>query len=97
MFLVDEDQKQCACGAGLSRFGQEVIEKFDYIPARLPSTGYIRSELMSKAGPEHVEGSSSQAEPVNLNNYNPPTATSTRRFIARPSEVALLATGLVSP
>ncbi len=30
-------------------------------PTRLPSTGYIRPELMSKAGPEHVEGSSSQA------------------------------------
>jgi|GEM_PF-5573068 len=25
---------------------------------RLPSTSYIRPELMSKAGPEHVEGSS---------------------------------------
>jgi len=29
--------------------------------------------------------------------YNPLTATSTRRFLARPSTVSLLATGLASP
>jgi hypothetical protein len=32
-----------------------------YCSTRLPSTSYIRPELMSRAGPEHAEGSSSQA------------------------------------
>jgi hypothetical protein len=31
---------------------------------RLPSTSYIRPELMSKAGPEHAEGESSQVKKI---------------------------------
>ena len=39
---LSDDEKQCACGAELTRFGQEVSEKLDYIPARLRVERHIR-------------------------------------------------------
>jgi transposase len=39
---LDENQKQCACGAELSRIGEEVSEKLDYIPARLRVERHVR-------------------------------------------------------
>jgi hypothetical protein len=36
---LSENERQCACGARLSRFGEEVSEKLDYIPARLQVDG----------------------------------------------------------
>jgi len=39
---LGDDQKQCACGAELTRFGQEVSERLDYIPARLRVERHIR-------------------------------------------------------
>ncbi len=50
---------QLATNAGL--MSTRVQFRVGVASSRLPSTGYIRPELMSKAGPEHVEGSSSQA------------------------------------
>lgn len=32
---IPEEQKHCGCGAQLSRIGEEVCEKLDYIPAQL--------------------------------------------------------------
>ena len=45
---LSEDQKQCACGARLSRFGEEVSEKLDYIPARLRVERHIRYKYACK-------------------------------------------------
>jgi transposase len=45
---LSEDQKQCACGAQLSRFGEEVSEKLDYIPARLRVERHIRYKYACK-------------------------------------------------
>jgi len=39
---LSDVEKQCACGAELTRFGQEVSEKLDYIPARLRVERHIR-------------------------------------------------------
>lgn len=52
---LSEDQKQCACGAQLSRFGEEVSEKLDYIPARLQVERHIRYKYACK-NCEGVEG-----------------------------------------
>ena len=46
---LSEDQKQCACGAELTCFGQEVSEKLDYIPARLRVERHIRYKYTCKS------------------------------------------------
>jgi transposase len=46
---LSEDQKQCACGAELTCFGQEVSEKLDYIPARLRVERHIRYKYACKS------------------------------------------------
>ena len=45
---LSEDEKQCACGAQLSRFGEELSEKLDYIPARLRVERHIRYKYACK-------------------------------------------------
>ncbi|MGB5748955.1 MAG: IS66 family transposase, partial [Desulfobacterales bacterium] len=45
---LSEDEKQCACGAQLSRFGEEISEKLDYIPARLRVERHIRYKYACK-------------------------------------------------
>jgi len=45
---LSEAEKQCACGARLSRFGEEVCEKLDYIPARLRVERHIRYKYACK-------------------------------------------------
>ena len=45
---LSEDEKQCACGAELTRFGQEISEKLDYIPARLRVERHIRYKYACK-------------------------------------------------
>jgi transposase len=45
---LSEDEKQCACGAQLSRFGEEVSEKLDYIPAQLRVERHIRYKYACK-------------------------------------------------
>ncbi|UCE57047.1 MAG: IS66 family transposase [Desulfobacterales bacterium] len=46
---LSEDEKQCACGARLTRFGEEVCEKLDYIPARLRVERHIRYKYACKS------------------------------------------------
>jgi len=45
---LSEDKKQCACGVQLSRIGEEVSEKLDYIPARLRVERHIRYKYACK-------------------------------------------------
>ncbi len=45
---LSEDQKQCGCGVKLSRIGEEVSEKLDYIPARLRVERHIRYKYACK-------------------------------------------------
>jgi len=45
---LSDDQKQCACGAELTCFGQELSEKLDYIPARLRVERHIRYKYACK-------------------------------------------------
>ena len=45
---LDEDEKQCACGTRLSRIGEDVCEKLDYLPARLRVERHIRYKYACK-------------------------------------------------
>ena len=46
---LSEDEKQCGCGARLSRIGEEICEKLDYIPARLRVERHIRYKYACKS------------------------------------------------
>jgi transposase len=59
---LSEDEKQCACGARLSRFGEEVSEKLDYIPARLRVERHIRYKYACK----NCEGVEDQGPSVKI-------------------------------
>ncbi len=45
---LDEEQKQCGCGARLSRIGEETCEKLDYIPAKIRVERHIRYKYACK-------------------------------------------------
>ena len=45
---LSEDEKQCGCGVELSRIGEEVSEKLDYVPARLRVERHIRYKYACK-------------------------------------------------
>jgi transposase len=49
---LSEAEKQCACGAQLSRIGEETCEKLDYIPAKIQVIRHIRPKYACK----HCEG-----------------------------------------
>ena len=51
---IAESQKQCACGAMLSRIGEEVCEKLDIIPAKVQVIRHIRYKYACK-GCEGIE------------------------------------------
>jgi len=46
---LSEAEKQCACGAQLTHFGEEVCEKLDYLPARLRVERHIRYKYACKS------------------------------------------------
>lgn len=46
---IPEAEKRCACGAELSRIGEETCEKLDYIPARIQVIRHIRPKYACKA------------------------------------------------
>lgn len=45
---LPEEEKQCACGAQLSRIGEETCEKLDYIPAKMQVIRHIRPKYACK-------------------------------------------------
>lgn len=45
---LDEEQKQCGCGAHLTYMSEEVCEKLDYIPAKLTVERHIRYKYACK-------------------------------------------------
>jgi transposase len=59
---LDEDQKVCACGAHLSRIGEEVSEKIDVIPAKIQVIRHIRYKYACKA----CEGVESEGPTVTI-------------------------------
>jgi transposase len=44
-----EEEKVCACGAPLSRIGQDICEKLDYIPAKVRVLRHVRFKYACKA------------------------------------------------
>ncbi len=52
---IAEEEKMCACGAALSRIGQDSCEKLDYVPAKLQVVRHIRYKYACKSC-QGVEG-----------------------------------------
>jgi transposase len=46
---LSEEEKVCACGAVLSRIGQDVCEKLDYIPAKVRVLRHVRYKYACKS------------------------------------------------
>jgi transposase len=46
---IPDAEKRCACGAQLSRIGEETCEKLDYIPAKMQVLRHIRPKYACKA------------------------------------------------
>ncbi len=46
---IPEEEKRCACGVELSRIGEEICEKLDYVPAKLQVIRHIRPKYACKA------------------------------------------------
>jgi transposase len=46
---LTEEEKVCACGAPLSRIGQDICEKLDYIPAKVRVLRHVRFKYACKS------------------------------------------------
>ncbi len=46
---ISEDEKRCACGAELSRIGEEICEKLDYVPPKIRVIRHVRPKYACKA------------------------------------------------
>jgi len=46
---LPEEEKQCACGTALSRIGEEICEKLDYVPAKMQVIRHIRPKYACKS------------------------------------------------
>ncbi|MFZ0930813.1 MAG: IS66 family transposase [Syntrophobacteraceae bacterium] len=81
---IDESEKICACGAELSRIGEEVCEKLDYIPAKIRVIRIIRPKYACKS----CEGVESDEPTVKI---APPPAQIIPKGIATPGLIAHVA------
>ncbi len=45
---IPEEEKRCACGAQMSRIGEDTCEKLDYIPAKIQVVRHIRPKYACK-------------------------------------------------
>ena len=59
---LNEEEKICACGAELSRIGEEVCEKLDIIPAKIQVIRHIRYKYACK----NCEGVESEGPTVKI-------------------------------
>jgi transposase len=55
---ISEDEKKCACGAELTRIGEEISEKIDIIPPRIQAIKHIRPKYACRS----CEGVESEGE-----------------------------------
>lgn len=81
---IDESEKVCACGAELSKIGEEVCEKLDIIPAKIQVIRHIRPKYACKS----CEGVESQGPTVVI---APPPPQIIPKGIATPGLLAHVA------
>jgi len=81
---IGEAQKVCACGARLSRIGEDVCEKLDIIPAKIRVIRHIRPKYACKS----CEGVESDTSTVTI---APPPAQIIPKGIATPGLLAYVA------
>jgi transposase len=83
---IDESQKMCACGAELSRIGEEVHEELDIIPAKIRVIRHIRYKYACKN--KNCEGVESEGPTVKI---APPPAHIVPKGLATPGLIAYIA------
>jgi transposase len=81
---IDESQKICACGAELSRIGEDVCEKLDIIPAKIQVVRIIRPKYACK----RCEGVESEGPSILI---APPPPQIIPKGIASPGLLAYVA------
>jgi transposase len=81
---IDESEKVCACGAELSRIGEDVCEKLDIIPAKIQVIRHIRPKYACKS----CEGVETEGPAVKI---APPPAQIIPKGIATPGLLAHVA------
>ncbi len=81
---IDESEKVCACGAKLSRIGEDISEKLDIIPAKIQVIRTIRPKYACKS----CEGVESEGPTVKI---APPPAQIIPKGIATPGLLAYVA------
>jgi len=81
---IDESEKVCACGAQMSRIGEETCEKLDIIPAKIQVIRIIRPKYACK----NCEGVESEGPSVKI---APPLPQIIPKGIATPGLVAHIA------
>jgi transposase len=81
---IPESEKVCACGAKLTRIGEEVCEKLDIVPAKIEVVRIIRPKYACKA----CEGVESDGPTVSI---SPPPAQIIPKGIATPGLLAHVA------
>lgn len=81
---IDESQKACACGAELTKIGEEVCEKLDIIPAKVQVIRHIRPKYACR----NCEGVESTGPAVLI---APPPAQIIPKGIATPGLLAHVA------
>lgn len=78
---IPEDQKQCPCGAELSRIGEEVSEKLDYVPAKIRIIRHVRPKYACKSC-EGVEDNGSSVKIAPAPKQLIPKSIATERLLA---------------
>ncbi|MEN6440238.1 MAG: IS66 family transposase [Syntrophobacter sp.] len=81
---IDESEKVCACGAGLSKIGEDVCEKLDIIPAKVQVIRHIRPKYACR----NCEGVESSGPTVKI---SPPPPQIIPKGIAAPGLLAYVA------
>jgi transposase len=81
---IDESEKVCACGAELSRIGEDVCEKLDIVPAKIQIIRIVRPKYACKS----CEGVETEGPTVKI---APPPPQIIPKGIATPGLIAFVA------
>ena len=61
---LDESEKLCNCGCKLSKFGEDVLEQLEYIPAKIKIIEHIKAKYACKNCQEGVKTAKMPPQPI---------------------------------
>lgn len=68
---LDEADKVCPCGCGLTKIGEDISEQLDIIPAKIQVIQNVRIKYACKACEEGVKTAALPAQPIPKSNASP--------------------------